>query len=346
MLNFSNLNLQKLAIHKVGNKHSGENIFISNELLEPTDELKSALLHYFLKPFKKVEEQYRFEHISDLELNEMYSYAKQIFEAPDNFLAFSIHILKHLFAQSDHPNIKSGELYVTYFSDVIIDDEIVDAVGVFKSERKNTFLKVAEDGESLVIDKLDGISIEKLDKGCLILNTEQSDGYRVLTVDNNRYDAMYWVQHFLGIDVVENNSFHTKQYLEMCNEFAGEVIAPKADKREQIKFMSDSVEYFAANENFDFEEFKEQVLPENAELQHEFKAYQKDFALDEVTNFEISEAALKTAKKKIKSLIKLDTDIQIKLSMSNPESSEMYLERGFDEEKGMYFYKVFFNEEI
>jgi hypothetical protein len=345
MLNFSNLHFQKLAIHKVGNKHSGENIFISDELFEPDEDLKGALLHYFLKPFKKVEEQYRFRHISDLELHEMYSYSKQIFENPDNFLAFSIHILKYLLGQSDHPNIKSGELYITYFSDVIIEDEIVDAIGIFKSERKNTFLKVAEGGNSLQINKLDGISIEKLDKGCLILNTEKSDGYRVLTVDNNKYDAMYWIHHFLGIDQVENNSFHTKLYLEMCTEFAGDVIAPE-DKREQIKFMSDSVEYFAANENFDFEEFKEQVLPQNEEIQKEFKTYQQDFALDEVNNFEISEVALRSAKRKIKSLIKLDTDIQIKLSMTNPESSQAYIERGFDEEKGMYFYKIFFNEEL
>ena len=61
--------------------------------------------------------------------------------------------------------------------------------------------------------------------------------------------------------------------------------------------------------------------------------------------FEISEPALKSAKRKIKNTIKLDTNIQIKLDFNNPETSAFFIEKGFDDVRGMYFYKVFFNEE-
>ena len=41
--------------------------------------------------------------------------------------------------------------------------------------------------------------------------------------------------------------------------------------------------------------------------------------------------------------IELDTNIQIKLDVDAPDASAEYLERGYDAEKKMHFYKVFFN---
>ena len=87
------------------------------------------------------------------------------------------------------------------------------------------------------------------------------------------------------------------------------------------------------------------MIPDE-KLATEFKSYQTDFALDEVDDFDISKRAVKTAKRKIKSNIKLDTKIQIRLDFNNPESSQDFLEKGFDESKGMHFYKVYFNEEV
>ena len=46
-----------------------------------------------------------------------------------------------------------------------------------------------------------------------------------------------------------------------------------------------------------------------------------------------------------KCFFKLDTNIQIKLDVDAPDASAEYLERGYDAEKKMHFYKVFFNEE-
>ena len=61
--------------------------------------------------------------------------------------------------------------------------------------------------------------------------------------------------------------------------------------------------------------------------------------------FDVSEIALKKQKQKIKTEIKLDTNIQIKLDIDAPEASSEYLEKGYDEARKMKFYKVFFNEE-
>ena len=62
--------------------------------------------------------------------------------------------------------------------------------------------------------------------------------------------------------------------------------------------------------------------------------------------FAISSPAVKSIKRKFKNLIKLDTDIEIKVKAATPDSGEAaFIERGYDETKGMHFYKVFFNEE-
>ena len=345
MLNYSTIQLKELAIHRVGNKQRAEKNFISESLYELNPEMEEALMHYFLKPIKKSQELFRFQHSSDLNYNEIYGYCKTVFEDPSRFYEQSTHMLYHLYNQSNHPNIKSGEVYMAYFSDLLIDDELVNAIGVFKSERKNTFLKVSTLGENLSIDAMDGINIDKLDKGCLIVNSNAADGFRVLSVDNNNYDALYWTHHFLNIDFVEDENFHTKLYLEMANEFSQEVIGENGDRREQVQFMADSVEYFTKNEVFNFDDFKEKVLPEKEELKKELDSFQEDFGLEDVNGFEISEPALKSAKRKIKNVIKLDTNIQIKLDFNNPETSAYFIEKGYDEVKGMHFYKVFFNEE-
>ena len=80
-----------------------------------------------------------------------------------------------------------------------------------------------------------------------------------------------------------------------------------------------------------------------------FEDYKKQYeSLNDVlirNQFEVSDIVLKKEKAKIKTEIKLDTHIQIKLDIDAPDAASEYIERGFDEEKKMKYYKVFFNEE-
>jgi hypothetical protein len=40
--------------------------------------------------------------------------------------------------QSNHPHIKNGEVYVTHLSNVSIDNNVVDAIGILKVKFKPT----------------------------------------------------------------------------------------------------------------------------------------------------------------------------------------------------------------
>ncbi|PQJ32652.1 nucleoid-associated protein NdpA [Nonlabens arenilitoris] len=349
MINLFNTRIEQLALHRVGNKNKGEMLLTSAVTTPLDDELHALLKEYFLKPFRSKEETYySFTHEQDLEFHELYALAKSIFNTPASLLDNSKKIAKHLYEQSVHPHIRSGELYVCYLDNVMLDNNKVDAIGIFKSELKQDFLQFEEGEDDLRILLQQGVNLNKLDKGAIIFNTEEETGYKILSVDSNRYDAKYWLESFLGVDVFEDENFFTKKYLKFCQDFAKEVVLPAEDKKEEVMFMNRSMNYFAKNDDFEESAFLNETL-DNPELIPEFRNYKVEkgpkYSIEDVSNFPISNTAVSAARKGIKSVINLDTHVQIKMDFTNPESAEKYLEKGWDEEKQMYYYLVYFNRE-
>ena len=113
-------------------------------------------------------------------------------------------------------------------------------------------------------------------------------------------------------------------------------------------FLNRTLDYFAKNDEFEEQNFLNEVI-DNPDLQAEFKSFKVDkgpkYSVEDLSNFEISNTAVNEIRKKIKGVINLDTNIQIKLDLINPESAEKFIEKGWDEEKQMYYYLVYFNKE-
>ena len=134
----------------------------------------------------------------------------------------------------------------------------------------------------------------------------------------------------------------------ICREFSKEVLQPNFGGQEQSNFLAKTVDFFKENEIINIENFKEEVFDTEDQIQ-QFEDYKKIYEADNSVlirnQFDVSEIALKKQKQKIKTEIKLDTNIQIKLDVDAPDASAEYLERGYDNQKKMHFYKVFFNEE-
>ena len=68
-------------------------------------------------------------------------------------------IAKHLYAQSEHPHIKAGELYIAHIEGVQIDNLKTDAIGIFKSELKQDFLQFQERDSNLKMILEQGINL-------------------------------------------------------------------------------------------------------------------------------------------------------------------------------------------
>ena len=349
MINLYNAQIESLSIHKVGNKSRNENIFLSDTPYALNDELTALLKEYFFKPFREKEENYfQFSNEVDVEFNPLFKIVTEIFEDASSVHDRSKRIASLLYEQSQHPHIKSGEVYVAYFENVILDNNKLDAVGIFKSELKNDFLQFEEKGSHLEMILQQGVNLNKLDKGCLIFNHKKEEGYKILSVDSNRYDTKYWLEHFLGVDAFEDENFFTKKYMKFCQDFAKDVVRPAEDKKEEVMFMNRAVNHFAKNDTFEESAFLNEVI-DNPDLIPEFKHYKVEKApkyhIEDLTTFPIANTAVSAARKKMKNTINLDTNIQIKMDFINPESAEKFVEKGWDEEKQMYYYLVYFNKE-
>ncbi|HLV93346.1 MAG TPA: nucleoid-associated protein [Aequorivita sp.] len=349
MINLFSTHIASLSIHRVGNKSRNEDIFLSSEPYKLEDELTPLIKEFFLKPFREKEENYfKFSHEADLEFHELYNMVSEIFNNPYNAHEKSRSIASFLFNQSEHPHIKSGEVYVAYLENVQLDNQKMDAVGIFKSELKQDFLQFAETETQLKAMLQQGVNLNKLDKGCLIFNTEKEEGFKILSVDSNRYDTRYWLESFLGVEPLADDNFYTKKYLKFCQDFAKDVVLPAEDKKQEVMFMNRAVNHFAKNDNFEETAFMNEVI-ENPDLIPEFRHYKTEkapkYSIEDLTTFPIANTAVSAARKKIKNIINLDTNIQIKMDFINTESADKFIEKGWDEEKQMYYYLVYFNKE-
>lgn len=348
MIKRTRATISKFIIHKVGNKfNSATNIF-SEDVITFDEESYELMKPFLLKSFGNVAESFRFNHHANIDLNEINNYTSEIFKDNSTFIDISKHIVNHLYEQSNSAQIKTGDVIIALFEDIEYKDVVTQAIGIFKIENKINFFQTFMEKDSLDIFVQQGISTKKLDKGCLIINSTDAEGRVILSVDNNNYDAQYWSQHFLNVKYADDNNQHTQNYLEMCKDFSEEI---KEDfgAQEKTKFLAKTIDFFKENEDVNIQDFKDEVFEENEDFKPLFDDYKKQFEeINDVlvrNQFAISDIVLKKQKQKIKTEIKLDTNIQIKFDIDAPDASSEYLERGYDEEKKMKYYKVFFNEE-
>jgi|SRR5690606_22131172 len=350
MFSYQDAYLSSLSVHHVGNKVQNENFSLSDQELSIEDELLTSLLkQFFLKPFEKVNESYHFHHSSsDLKLNELFHFASNIFGQDEDFHVNSQNIARHLFDITNHPNIKSGELYVTYFKGIQLDGEILDAVGIFKSETKDTYLKVYPNERGFGINyEQEAININKLDKGCLIFNTEVEEGYKVLVLDqtNRSAEAVYWKDEFLNVKVRNDSYNQTQNVLGVYKQFVTQKLDSEFEisKTDKIDLLNKSMKYFKEKESFDLDEFSNEVIG-NSQGIESFKNYKRDYEAEFdapiADSFEIANAAVKKQARVFKSILKLDKNFHIYIHGDNK-----LIEKGFDEEKSMNFYKVYYKEE-
>lgn len=350
MLYYSDASFEQLSIHRVGNKLQDEFYVLSDAPVDIQDDVLPALLmQYFLAPFSKVNEVYQFFHPNDdLNLNELYHFSKQFFSGELGFHALSQQICKHLYESSNHPKIKAGEVYVVHLNAVQLDGEAYEAIGVFKSENKETYLKVYPvQGAFELGYEQDAININKLDKGVLIMNTAVDEGYSVMVVDqtNKQQEAVFWKDDFLKVRIRNDHFNQTGNFLKVYKNFVTEKIDEsfEMERTDKIALLNRSMTYFKEKETFKQDEFEEEVLgnPQAIGMFNDYKQqFETEFDAPLDSTFDISGQAVKKMQASYKSVLKLDKNFHIYV-----HGKREYIERGFDEEKGLNFYKVYFEHE-
>jgi len=348
MISRKNASISKFIIHKVGNKFNDTKNAFSEKLVDFDEASYDLMLPFLLRPFGSVVQSYRFNHHANIALNEINSYSSQIFNEDDDFIDISKHIVMHLYEQSNSANIKTGDVLVAMFEGIEFNEITTNALGIFKIENKINFFQTYLENNSYDVLVQKGISSKKVDKGCLILNQSDTEGPIVLSVDNNSYDTQYWLNHFLNIKYADDANSHTQQYIELCKDFSTEIIKTTYGAQERNTFLTKTIDFFKENEVVNIERFKDELFEEEKHKK-EFDNFKKEFEGENNlvlrNQFDVAESVVNKEKRKIKTDIKLDTNIQIKLDIDAPDASTEYLERGYDEGKKMHYYKVFFNSE-
>lgn len=345
IISFEQTSIEKLSVHFVGNKAAGEQLIVTDNQFQLNDEsLYEAIKTYFFTSFKGE----TFFSFQDPAGGAVAKVVKEIFEKPANFHAKSKELAQFLYQCGTNKKIKGGEFFVAYIRDCIVEDEVVNAIGIFKSEHKDTFIKIRRKSDEAEMKTDQGLNLFKLDKGCIIYDTYQNEGYKAVMVDSNSNinAALYWKTDFLGLVPVDTEYFMTTQYMQMMQGFSKDYLSPEneATKEDQLAFLQKSNEYFMNADVFDAKAFAKEVIIE-PDMADAFVSYKESFDeekhLPQLERFQISQPAVeKNSQKFFRSVIKLDRNFHVYV-----HGNANNLERGYDEKKKMHYYKLFYNSE-
>lgn len=356
-IRFESAAATRLVLAKVGRPQHDEPLQTSKQVFAVGEDDGEMLTSIFLKPFKNLT-GHRFHHHSSLEKHEMNALSAAIFGNADELLAKGCEIATRLYSKSNHPNIKSGDLCIALIEDVEYDGASVQGICILKSESVVPFLSISTRDGDLELHTEQGINPEKIDKGCLILNVDEHKGYHVLTFDRAGSESRFWVRDFLGVVPVSDASFLTHKYADMA---VAVVEKAKREQREAAAEKDDTppwdthvekreaLAFFEGRETFSMPEFEEKVL-KTPDVVESFRKHRAEVEAEHghelAESFEISKKDLNKAKKKIGTVMKLDTGVELHFKHSFAAQTESVLERGFDNAKGMKFVKVFYNDDM
>ena len=104
-MNFSKARISYIITHEISNKLRNEGFILSKKSQAINNDTEKLILNFFYNSFKSEDILYKFTHSSDLNLNEVYIYSKNIFnnENENYFIKYSHKIAKHLYEYSVHP---------------------------------------------------------------------------------------------------------------------------------------------------------------------------------------------------------------------------------------------------
>lgn len=312
----------------------------SDQTLELENEDQEEILKkIFLKPFTQVAETFDFFHPIDINLNTLRSLTQQVQQNSESFVEKTQEMLVHLQDVSKHPNIKDGDLFVMELQDIRFKSKHYDGIAIFKIENKDNFIETQNNGG---IQFKKGIGGQKIDKACLVIFTDED--YTVMIIDNGSKDADYWRNEFIKVSYKNDEINSTNQFMGMAKSFITQQVPHEyeVDKTDQIDLLNKSAEYFKSKENFNKQEFEEEVF-QDPEMIKSFRTFDSSFReekeIEPFDNFEISKKAVQKQAKVFKSVLKLDKNFHVYI-----HGDKELIQKG-TEENGRKFYKLYYEEE-
>lgn len=301
---------------------------------------ESLLKEFFIKPFTKVKAVFSFSHPVDLSFNIVYQTVVKLMQNAD-FVNCSHDIFRHLQSTSAAHNVKDGDIFVACVSDIIINNSYYDGFGIFKVEHKNDFIEtfIDEHGNMQFAVK-SGFLSNRIDKGCLIVMTENMP--QCYIIDKSK-DYKSWQQDFLRIIPQPNAYTQSREAMQVFQSFVNEKLSSetKISKDERIKLINQFSDVLKKSESIRLTDAVMETC-EDERIMSMFSEYCQAYEKRENVNLSGDipiDVKTITTPKKIRT-IKLDDTAEICLLKTGT-----FIERGFDKQRGMNYYRLFFSKE-
>lgn len=348
MLDFQQARQTKFSAAWVGDANRYEVYVVPQATLTPvTDLIEEITTVTMLKPFSTSEEFWYLYPGDELATSPVFDICFDIFDNHDSLSANAGKLAAMLYETCTNPKVQGGEFFVSIFEDILLNGEPTQAIGLWKVQSKNPYIGTERKDDQFRISVLQGIPTSKLEVAALIFNLDENDGYRVFAVDtvSKKSDRSFWKDDFLRLRPIEDDYFNTRHYMSAASEF----ITGKApfkfglDRPTVFDMLVKAGDYFKDNEEFEINDFSKAVML-SGDMQEAFveyvDEYSKAYAIPLQLTFNISGQAVKKEMKLFKTTLKLDKNFVLQV-----KGRVDLLERGLDEEKGMKFYKVYFETE-
>lgn len=337
------MELKEAFIDKIICHHYSQDMYrcLLNNACMSVENLDSTVLKdFFIKPFSSQKGEYGFSHPVSLDYNIVFQSAVGLLENGD-FVKCSQDIFRHLQSVSTLPTIKDGDIFVAKVEDIIMNDSYYEGLGIFKIESKSDFIETFVDSKgNMQFSLKSGFPSNRIDKACLIVfSSEKPICY---LIDRSK-DTKFWRQDFLGLVPRITDYTQSKSTLQMFKSFIEERLPDisKVTKAEQVNMINKCSELMKKTEMLNINDAAHSLF-NDTKIVNQFAEYRKAFEQKENLTLQDSFGVDKKAVTVLKNArrIRLDDTAEIHLLKTGN-----FLERGYDDERGMYYYTLFFSKE-
>ncbi|GAA6135942.1 nucleoid-associated protein [Oceaniserpentilla sp. 4NH20-0058] len=345
MFDFTHAYIKESFANFIGNKARNEEIFLSSSPLTHDQTLDKHLMHLFLDAFLSTQGSFVFHHEEDINLNEAYIHTDEYFAGKYSLHSLANKLSKLLYRVSTHPNILSGELFITRINDIRINKKQHDIIGIFKSEQKKNLIHLEQSDTKLNAKVISGISPDALDKGAIIVPANA--GYRIFIFNRKKADSIYWNESFLGCIPEKDTFLKTKHCIDACLQFHKKHLTPSENPKSSIEINNSIYQYFNENKKFSSSDFAESIgltKAQTSEFHDHIERYESKNNIKLSSTFKLDSTLDKKLQSKLKKNLKLDNSIEIKIPL-NEDSAKKNIEKGYDNSRKMSYYKIYFHEE-
>jgi hypothetical protein len=338
MLNFVETSVSDVMIHGIGGKSSGNGVAYSKGRVVCDEEVEAVLLQYYTKKFKSPI-AYSMKQNSSI-----YDYVSDYFAGDKTLDGVSMLLAELAHEVTENGEVKGGDIHIVAFNNVVADDEICNAIGIFIVESKDMYLKLSAKNEAIHITQDEGFSIKKLDRGCIILNTEHTLGFKSYVFGNESDSS--WSDDFLNLIPRGGDYYNTLSLMGAISNFTQNAVDNfDMSVYDKSKTNAAALQLLKENVEIDIETLNDKLFSADVKMSEKFSSFTKDY-FDNLDNqmpqsVKIDHTAVKKESGLFKSVIKLDKNFHIYVH-ANPS----LMERGFDDNKKMGYYKLYFNQEV